>query len=455
MQHTKRILLFAPSPHLIGGVPTWIAYVVPALVRAGWEVRVGLTEGRHHFANAYMERYKCMNYHVVSSPTGSREGRIRACVRAIRAARPDIVLVVNVVDAYEAAVRVRTASLPHLKVVMALHGLQTCYYEDLARLRLSLDAVIATNKLCVAAAATIAGLAPSRVMYAPCGVQRQETGRTMSHHMTKQDCLHLRFCGRLDNAEKRVFDLPLLLEKLEARGQAYLLEIAGSGPDAAELRARVQKFASKVKFVGVLQTSAEREQFYMPGSVLLVLSPTETGPLVAWEAMDACVAVVTSRFVGIALERGFVHNYNCLIFPVGDMGLAVDQICSLTNTGTLLRLVNGGRETVASRYTTDASASAWDDALKRVLGLPKLNGDSSYILRVDEGHSGRLDRILGERWAELVRASLGRKHVHRDVGGEWPHSYGAIDNDPMQEAIRRLDGQANNEAATIGGHTAL
>lgn len=41
------ILLVAPSAYPLGGVATWIDYIVPGLRQHDWKVTLGLTDGTH------------------------------------------------------------------------------------------------------------------------------------------------------------------------------------------------------------------------------------------------------------------------------------------------------------------------------------------------------------------------------------------------------------------------
>jgi hypothetical protein len=43
--------------------------------------------------------------------------------------------------------------------------------------------------------------------------------------------------------------------------------------------------------------------------------------------------------------------------------------------------------------------------------------------------SGRLDAWFGSARGERIRAILGRIHLSKDPGGEWPHSYHGVGKD--------------------------
>jgi glycosyltransferase involved in cell wall biosynthesis len=386
----------------------------------------------HGDARRYLRHHPFPRVRLVANPSGSREGRVRALAKAIRSVRPDCVLGVNIVDAYDAVARLRRGGNGVPRMAMALHGLNPCFQDDIARWRRHLDAVIATNRLGVAAAIRFGGMAADRVHYAPCGVgiPQRLAAPDGSNGLT------LLFAGRFDAGTKRVLDLPPILRALDRREVAFRVRLAGAGPAERELRAAMAAFGSRVEFVGVLNASQLRESFLRPGAVALVLSPSETGPLIAWEAMASGAAVVTSQFVGIGLEGALRDGETCLTFPVGDHEAAAAAIARLSEAALREGLIRRGRQVVEARYGHAASVRAWDRALRIVVGQSPLVGEPP---RSDVPVSGRLDRYFGTRAAESLRRVLRVRFRHRAPGDEWPHSYGSDENDPLLRELEAMD----------------
>jgi len=433
------LAIVAPSAYLLGGVQTWLDYLVPGLEARGWTVTVLLVHGAHSDAHAYLRRHPFPRARLVENRSGSREGRVRALEAAIRAAGADVVLVVNIVDAYEAVARLRNPEIGKPKVAMALHGLHPSFYEDIAAFRALIDGVIATNRLATLAAALLGGIADSRAHYAPGGVEIREP---VAARETSEDLLLL-YAGRFDH-EKNVLDLPSILRALSRRGVRWRLRLAGSGPAEDELRAALAQFGANVEFVGILDEARMRDAFYEPGAIALILSSSETGPLVAWECLANGVAVVSSRFTGIRREGGLRDGETCLTFPVGDTEAAAGAIARLVDPLFRRTLVDAGRRVVKERYSREASIRAWNDALRQVLGARPI---SELVAVAEAPASGRLDRWLGTRRAESVRQMVGLKYPHREAGGEWPHSYGSNANEAFREKLRALD---RPETADVG-----
>lgn len=429
----RKIAIVAPSAYLLGGVQEWLDYLVPGLESLYWKVTVILVHGDHADSHQYLKLHPFKHAFIVKNPTGTREGRVRAVVKALRSIRPDVVLGVNIVDTYEAVERLRQEkSFKEMKVAMALHGLNPCFYEDITRLGGILDGVIATNRLAEVSAVSLAGLPGEMAHYAPCGVEIQESTPVIDNVQK----LTLIFCGRFDNEEKRVMDLTQILRALERDNVEFNLSLAGAGQAESELREALSRFSDKIKFLGILDHDQKRNLLYKPGSILLILSPSETGPLVAWEAMAAGVAVVSSRFLGIGREAGLIDEVNCLTFNVGDTEAAAYSIQRLLDMKLRSKVISSALMMVRDRYSRAESVQAWHLALRRIAEQSVQTRSSQYELAIP---AGRMDTLFGANVAETIRRILGLRYLHKEAGSEWPHTYGRDDSAIFKEKMAALD----------------
>lgn len=431
----KRVAIVAPSAYLFGGVQAWLDYLVPGLEAAGWDVSILLAHGVHSDAHRYLRAHPFPRVRLLENRTGSREGRVRAICAAIQMDAPELVLAVNIVDACEAVARMRRR-FGGPRVAMALHGLHPSFYQDIAGTSTLLDGVIATNRLGAAAAVVRGGLPADRVYYAPCGVVVPDLAKPAQSIAS----LALVFAGRFDATEKRVLDLPHILRALHRRGVDFSMKLAGAGPAESELRNALLEFGERVEFLGVLDEAQMRELF-VPGAIALVMSPSETGPLVAWEALANGAALVSSRFVGIGLEDSLRDGETCLTFPVGDTEAAANAIARLVDPDLRQSLAKAGYEMVRQRYGRDASIRAWDAALRGILNQETLSSGQSLPAAPS---AGRLDRFLGAGKAEILRRLTRSRFAHVEPGGEWPHSYGTEDDESFRQLLVDLDHRHNS-----------
>lgn len=415
----RRVLFVAPSAYPLGGVAVWLDYLVPGLAPLGWEATAGLVGGRFHDVAAYRSWYPGLPVAEVHSPTGSQEGRVRALTALITRLSPDVIVGVNIVDAYMAAQRVRRRGQT-IRIVMALHGIAVDLLEDLRREASTIDAVIATNQLACRLCAEYSGFPAERVLYAPYGVDVPHLQNLA--RKPPSGPLRIAWVGRLEQPQKRVHDIAAILSKLDQVSANYHVRIAGDGPDREQLLKSLAPWTEngRLDYLGALQPVALQQEIYASSDVLLVTSSWETGPIVVWEAMAAGLAIVTSAYVGSGLESALAHERNCLMFPVGETSEAARLLAELDSNPTLRHeLAVAGQQLVAERYAKEHSTTSWRDCLEVVMRLPP-RPPCAGVVR--SRRAGRLDKLLGTWHAETLRACLGISHPHHEPGGEWPHS---------------------------------
>ncbi len=445
MPLAPRLLFFTPSAYPLGGVATWLDYVTPGLLAKGWAPIVGLVAGRWHDVAAYRLAHPALtDVLAVANPTGSNEGRVQALMRAMHDVRPDVVVSVNIVDTCAAVARLRGAAGADAtrapRLVMALHGIQPDLFDDIARERDVLDGVACSNRLALALAER-ASVAGARLHYVPYGVPDAVPVMNVADLAQRPASpLRIAYVGRIEQWQKRVFDLPAIADELLHLGIAFELCIAGAGPDEPELRQRLAAHTGtgRVRWLGHVAAGDVAERVYRHADVLINPSLWETGPIVVWEAMAHGVAVVSSRYVGCGLEAALVDGENCRLFAIGDTAGAAAALASLTDAALAARLRTGGHALVQGRYSIAASVAAWDAALRAVVAPSPLPPPA--LRRIEP--AGRLDRLLGVGTGERMRRLLGKSFAHAEPGGEWPHSYGATRADDIAfwEAARALDG---------------
>ena len=416
---SSRLLVFAPSAYPLSGLATWLDGLMPELEARGWIVHLALPEGRTFELDAYLRRHPWHRVHRLRNPSGTVYGRRRAIRSALEAMPFDVALGVNFPDLYAVADERNSEGDTPFRVVLSLHGFVGGLFKDLERFKHVLTAVVATNRLAAAAAEELSGFARQRVFHAPYGTHLEELAAPAAAFAQRP--LELVYAGRLDCEQKRVQDLPSILQVLDAAGVAWHLRVAGSGPAESDLRSALGS-DSRVEFLGDVPLETVRREVFAPGRVLVVPSSWETGPIVVWEAMERGVTVVASEYLGCRAEGLLRSGENCLLFPVGDHGRAAELLASLTDRPDLCqRLALAGRRLVEGCCSLAASGEAWDRTLRAALKLPVAQGRAqAQPVPV----AGRLERWLGDRWATTTREWL-RMPAHAGApGDEWPHSFG-------------------------------
>jgi len=416
---TRSVLFIAPSAYPLGGVQTWLDTMLSGLANRNWRPVLGLVSGQFHDAPAYLREHPWNDCVLIENPTGSRTGRIQSIARILGKLKPDLVVGVNIADLYDAFEQMPESLQNSMKLVMTMHGLESELCNEAARVAGICDAIICTNRLTEQVLISIVGIQPSKVKYAPYGVA---TPSNASEQQASNQVMELLFAARLEQSQKRVFDLPGIVHGLETANLPYRLTIAGEGPDRSELenRFRPQVERGQVRFAGHVPRNILLQDFLPGSNAFLVTSEWETGPISIWEAMAHRIPVVTSAYIGSGLERALVNDENCLMFPIGDTATAVKKIISLAQDKTVGdRLTVAAAALVKSRYSETASQNAWNDRLSEV--IDSASSIQRSLMRTSKSAEGHLNRMFGDWTANRLRQVFGRKYSFQEPGGEWPH----------------------------------
>jgi glycosyltransferase involved in cell wall biosynthesis len=431
-----RVLFIAPSAYPLGGVAVWLNYLAVGLPDRGWEPLAALVAGHWHDVERYRRSYPNLSVFPVANSTGSAEGRTRALVESIKNTKPDIVVGVNIADAYFACRRLRQEG-EQFRIVMALHGIAFDLIDDIRRESELLDAVIATNRLACKLCVDYTDMPADRVFYAPYGVDV----KVLAANPRPAPCKKLRIAwvGRLDRNQKRIDVISEILEYLDIAGVDYTLCIAGDGPDResflSQLQTRIE--SQRVTYLGSLSQDKVFSEVYAKTDILLVTSSWETGPIVVWEAMAVGVAVVSSRYVGSGLEGALKHEQNCLLFDIDNVQDAAVQLSKLRDSAVRETLVSGARQLVTERYSTVRSVSSWAQCFDELMRRSPRQIDGLVNL---PRPAGRLDYLFGVKFGESMRRMFRIRFEHSSAGAEWPHTASSVKAAAMSlENLASLD----------------
>ncbi len=180
--------------------------------------------------------------------------------------------------------------------------------------------------------------------------------------------IRLGYAGRLKDAQKGIFLLPELGQRLSARGIPWTLDVVGEGPDEQALaerfaRAGVQpyvRFHGRRSHKDVATHMAHWDVFVMP-------SHHEGFGIALIEAMAAGAVPVAHRIRGVTdwiVESG---KTGWIVEP-GDLSAMVDCIGRLCEDDNLLNtLRTSAQQAVRERFHPDTMAQQYDALLAGVL----------------------------------------------------------------------------------------
>ncbi|HVE73190.1 MAG TPA: glycosyltransferase family 4 protein [Thermoanaerobaculia bacterium] len=409
-----RLFICTPTHALQGGVERILESLAQHLPSRGIETVFGFARGaRFNDPSRFREAFPGMRGVEVDGRSGTAYGRRRALRRAILETDPDVVLIARLFDAYPVAAELKTRG-HRLRLAVTVQAYEPEYFVDLARYAPFVDLVVTSGELIARAVRRLTIASP--VVSIPGGVAPARALRVAGNGP-----LRIGYVGRLEQIQKRVLDLPPLVEELERRGMAFTFEVAGDGSAIDELRARMPR----ARFHGWLSTQELYKRIYPSLDVLVHVSEWEGVTIAPREAMVHGVVPVVSRFTG---AEDFFDGVNALTFPVGQVAAAAAAIERLDRDRELLeRLSNAARSSHQGIRSEEGAIDAWAAAFRETIACPPHLGDCLPVAPRDSGMLTRLN--LPDALVELVRRVRARQHT--DAGSEWPHWSGIADRELM------------------------
>jgi len=410
-----RLFIATPSHSLQGGVERIMESLAAHLPARGIEVVLGLGKGaRFNDPARFREAFPAIPAVDIDGSSGTAFGRRRALRRAIERADPDVVLVARMFDAYPVASALKRDG-HRLRLAVTVQAYEADYFADLARWADFVDLVVTSGELVADAARRFTGVPAERIVSIPGGVAPARRARRPN-----DGPLRLGYVGRLEQTQKRVLDLPLLVAELERRGIPFTLDVAGDGSLAAELQARLPE----ARFHGWRSTDELYDRVYPELDVFVHFAEWEGITIAPREAMAHGAVPVVSRFTGLAAERQFLDGVNALTFPVGDLGAAADAIERLHRDRALLARLSGtAKSSQDGIRSEEGAADAWAAAFRDAVTREPRLGKVFPALPRDPGLLTSLG--VPDAVAEVLRRV--RKRPHGDPGSEWPHWSGLAD----------------------------
>jgi glycosyltransferase involved in cell wall biosynthesis len=220
----------------------------------------------------------------------------------------------------------------------------------------------------------------------------------------------------LEEAQKRVSDLPRIATALRARGLPFELSIVGDGPQRSQIEKEIARLQleSHVKLLGWQSTEAIWKR--MASSDILVLPSNYEGmPLVVMEALALGCAVVASRVSGVEdAEKDPIARQILFTHDVGDVESAANYVARAHGipTGERRRLAR----TAAQRlFAIEVCVDRYVDIVRKASSRPTTT--ASYSSKV------LLNRLIAlpvayARWGRrsLSLRSGKRRRQSRDSG---------------------------------------
>ncbi len=324
----------------LGGVTSWAANLVSGLLEAGISARVIATQGiltdkTLPFAGFPLEVAPWKDEPSLSV-------RRQAMIDYLERLAPCVYL--PNIDLHYADVSPQLSN--GVVIVGNIHSDNAEYYEHVARWGRYWNQTVAGSEYLRACFAAKQPELADRLCVLPYGV---DIPRTRPHRRREPDApLRILYSGRLNGQDKRVFDLPQIMEALLRRQIPARLGLTGWGRDEATLRAKCQYLTDcgVVHFYGVVPRE-RLEAIYEEHDVIILPSAYEGKPLALIEGMGrGCVPVATDIPSGV--PELVTNGENGYLVPVGAIETFADRLAGLHEDPSLLnRLSQAAFRTVS------------------------------------------------------------------------------------------------------------
>ena len=153
--------------------------------------------------------------------------------------------------------------------------------------------------------------------------------------------------------EKNIGFLLEVVARLVAEFPTLLFLVAGEGPDASRLRARVEQLGlrANVRFFGNLDRERELLDAYRAGDAFVFASPTETQGLVLLEAMALGVPIVSTAVMGTATV---LAGAGSALVSEEDVDAFADSVARVLRSPELRAALADAGPRDARRWSTEA-----------------------------------------------------------------------------------------------------
>jgi glycosyltransferase involved in cell wall biosynthesis len=201
--------------------------------------------------------------------------------------------------------------------------------------------------------------------------------------------LQLGYIGRIQQEQKRIFDLVPFVEALNSLRVNCALNIIGEGGSSSELfeKLNAKAGAIKITFLGPL-LHAEAMNQLAKQDIYLLFSEFEGLPISLLEALVRGVVPVVSQ-VRSGVSEILTESINAKIFPIGRPDLAARMVAELANNAPQLRQLSKAAKQVGDTFNVDNMCARYAELLRATI----TSGRSHWSSLVSP-LSGALKRII-------------------------------------------------------------
>ncbi|MEM0966367.1 MAG: glycosyltransferase family 4 protein [Verrucomicrobiota bacterium] len=320
------------SPHIVvgtnkwylGGVNTYAQNLVDGFIQAGRSAELLLTNDPLAVEQAPLDRPNSIPFNELPKSNLSTWKRRWKRLDNYLSEKGSCIYLPNQDRAFSCASPMLSDSI---KIVGVAHADEDYHYEHIERMGDYWNAIVCVSPLIAKNARSYFPKLADKIVSIPNSVPcpSKPPSRKVS------ETLRIIYAGRLSQYQKRILDIPSIVQALYRNDTNFEMTIAGQGKDEEELQKRIAVIdkGKRVRFVGTLANERVLKEF-ATHDVFLLTSDFEGLPVALVEAMArGCIPVVSRVKSGVTdLVK---HNTNGLIFEIGDYKRCAELLATLSN----------------------------------------------------------------------------------------------------------------------------
>lgn len=330
----------------LSGVNTWTVNLIRAMRDTEFDSRVLFT-GIQRSPQPELDEL-AISYYFLDVPYPRKRRQEWRALKEFLEARAPCIYITNY-DFHRSCAVGKLS--PDVRVIAGVRSDEDCYFDELQRIGQNCDAIFCVSSYLTTKVKLCFPRLAEKVHFIPHGIA---IPKEPAPRRPANGPLRLCYCNRLQQYQKRIFDLPVIAGALEKLGVAFELDIAGDGPDAEELRRRFDqaKLKSPIRFHGRVPNTTVLD-LCSRSHLFLLTSDFEGLPNSVLEAMSVgCVPVVYDIKSGVS--DILTNQVTGFVVPHGDViqFAQVIQQCG-SNLKGLRTLSMACQRDIANRFTLE------------------------------------------------------------------------------------------------------
>lgn len=358
-KHASLVIFDGAWPMKLGGVESWLRYIVPTLGKNGIENVYLATE----LKETQSDTNYIMDFCLYDTPDFSVEC-VSKCIKFIENKLPCTMVFSRVDELLLAAALVKNKYPNEIRIIMTVHGACDGTYRDVLSYKKYIDFY-----MCVSNGIKMHiinnGIDMKIIDTMTCPV-RYNDNLLHRYSTDLMKPIHIGYAGRLEIREKRIDILRALINKLEEKGINYIMSIAGNGNEYCNLQSFIieNKLENRVKLLGILPNDKMGE-FWNKQDIAINTSDNEGRPLSNIEAMLHGAVPIVTNTIGI---RDDVYDCkNGFIVPLNDVDTMTERIMYLYNNRMLIKEYgNAARKEMIKKVDLNNHIIQWKSILDKI-----------------------------------------------------------------------------------------